>query len=387
MGILKNKKLNIMNLFKDYQKSIGESDKIKRYFQRAVSNLKENKAYDLIKVLDKLYNQLEGKYSTLELQEYMNTIVVELDEYSLLNSRNNAPKNVKDIQIACFKSKKVLSYDIQQNQLSIIESDFTGCPIDAFLNFSRSINVNGMLYSNGGWDDNKKISLKYHFSYDAKKHKLIQEESMFHGHSAHSLIYVPSQYIYVISGSGVAKCEKYNINTKHWTEITEVNFHRQNASLFYHNEQYLYLFAGLSWDEQLSDFVFVESVERLDIGFGQVDDSSKWEIVPTLKSRDNVVISKSVMTVIPLTTNKILLVGGMYKDQSYSDEVLLFDFEKMEFSLLEDIKLEKKTCFPNKYFLFFGDYAYQFDNDGDIHEFSLEKLSIRVINHPKPILI
>ena len=25
MGILKNKKLNIMNLFKDYQKSIGES--------------------------------------------------------------------------------------------------------------------------------------------------------------------------------------------------------------------------------------------------------------------------------------------------------------------------------------------------------------------------
>ena len=93
------------------------------------------------------------------------------------------------------------------------------------------------------------------------------------------------------------------------------------------------------------------------------------------------------MTVVPISSNKILLIGGMFKDTTYSDEIILFDFEKMEFSLLEDLKLEKKTCFPNKYFLFFGDYAYQFDNEGDIHEFSVKDLSFKIVNHHKPMQI
>jgi len=35
MNVLKTKKTSIMNLFKDYQNNIGESDKIKRYFQKS----------------------------------------------------------------------------------------------------------------------------------------------------------------------------------------------------------------------------------------------------------------------------------------------------------------------------------------------------------------
>jgi len=387
MNSLKSKKSIIMNLFKEYQKNIGDSDKIKRYFQRAILNLKENKAYELIKVLDKLYNQLDNKYRSIDLQEYMNTIIIELDEYALINSRNNAPKNVKDIMIACFKSRKVLAYNIATNQLSVIEANFKGLTVDMFLNFSRSINVNGTLYVNGGWDDSKKIALRTHLSFEMRSGKVIEEPEMLYGHSAHSLLYIPPQYLYCISGSGVGKSEKYDINLKVWVEIPEINYHRQNASLFYHNEQYLYVFGGLCWDDQINDFVFVETVERLDIGFGPNDETAMWEVVPTLKARDNVVISKSVMTVVPVSSNKILLVGGMFKDQSYSDDIILFDFEKLEFSLLEDLRLEKKTCFPNKYFLFFGDYAYQFDNEGDIHEFSVKDLSFKVINHHKPIAL
>lgn len=384
---LKSKKQIIMSLFKEYQKNIGDSDKIKRYFQRSIINLKENKAYDLLKVMDKLYSQLDSKYKAIDLQDYMNTIIIELDEFALINSRNNAPKNIKEIFIACFKSKKVLSYNIINNQLNVIEASFKDLSLNQFLNFSRSINVNGTLFVNGGWDDSKKMALKYHLSFDSSSWKIVEEPEMLYGHSAHSLIYVPPNYIYVVSGSGIGKCEKYDINSKVWEEIPEINYHRQNTSLFYHNEQYLYAFGGLCWDDSLNDFVFVETVERLDIGFGCNDESYKWEIVPTLKSKDNVVISKSVMTVVPISSNKVLLVGGMFKDQTYSDDIILFDFEKLEFSFLEDLKLEKKTCFPNKYFLFFGDYAYQFDNEGDIHEFSVKDLSFKIVNHHKPIAI
>lgn len=205
MNNLKSKKQIIMTLFKEYQKNIGDSDKIKRYFQRSILNLKENKAYELIKVLEKLYNQLDTKYKSIDLQEYMNTIIVELDEYALINSRNNAPKNVKDILIACFKSRKVLSYNILNNQLNVIEAAFKDLSINMFLNFSRSININGLLYVNGGWDDSKKIALKYHLVFDNTTWKVTEEPEMLYGHSAHSLIYVPPNYIFVISGSGIGK--------------------------------------------------------------------------------------------------------------------------------------------------------------------------------------
>jgi len=89
------------------------------------------------------------------------------------------------------------------------------------------------------------------------------------------------------------------------------------------------------------------------------------------------------MTVVPITSNRILLVGGMNKDQSHSDEVLMFDFEDYEFSLLPDLKLEKQACFPNKSFLFFGDYAYQFDNEGVVHEFSMKELTFKIIKTEK----
>jgi len=153
--------------------------------------------------------------------------------------------------------------------------------------------------------------------------------------------------------------------------------------LFYHNEQYLYVFAGLCYDEQLSDFSILETVERLDIGFGPVEESKKWEIIPFKKSNEHVNISKSVMTIIPITSSRILLVGGMNKDQSQSDEVLMFDFEDYEFSLLPELMLEKQTCFPNKSFLFFGDYAYQFDNEGLIHEFSVDDLAFKIVKTEK----
>ena len=58
-----------------------------------------------------------------------------------------------------------------------------------------------------------------------------------------------------------AKNSIYHV--KVWEEIPEVNYDRQNASLFYHNEQYLYMIGGLCWEETLNDFVFVETVEKI----------------------------------------------------------------------------------------------------------------------------
>lgn len=385
--ILKENKICIMNKFKEYQRQISICDRVKRYFQRAVLNLKENKVYQLLIILDKLQGQLEQTYSRLNLNEYMNSIMVDIDNYALINSRNYVPTNIKEIYIACFKSKKVLSYNFQSNILSILEGDFQNCQsFDQFPNFARSINVNGILYINGGYDEINKKSLRAHLSFNPANMKVTQCNDMLYNHSAHSIIFLPPHFLYVVSGSAMPRCERFDINTGKWNEIPKINYHRQNCTLFYHNEQFLYVFGGLCFDESLGEFIFVETVERLDVGFNEVDitnntsTDARWEIVPTIKSKGSVNISKSIMTVVPIHPNKILLVGGLYKDQTYSDEVIMFDFEKSEFSLCEDVKLDKQTCFPSKFFLFQGDFAYQFDNDGDIHEFNVKECSFKMVS-------
>lgn len=223
---LKIKKQNIMNLFKDYQSHISYADKIKRYFQRCVLNMKENKAYDFIKAIEKINIQLDSKYKNIDIQDILNSMMVELDDYALLNSKNIAPKNVKDLYIACFNSKMVLSYNTVSNTQNMVEADFRNTNLNNFLNFSRSININGILYINGGFDEIKKVSLKNHLSYDPSTNQVYEENDMIYGHSAHSLLFVPPQYIYCISGSGIGKCEKYDIVEKNWIEIPELNYHR-----------------------------------------------------------------------------------------------------------------------------------------------------------------
>ena len=102
-----------------------------------------------------------------------------------------------------FKSKKVLGYNIISNLLSVTEANFANSSVDMFLNFSRSININGILYVNGGWNDTTKSALRSHLSFDLSTKKVIDENDMIYGHSAHSLLFVPPNYLYCISGSGI----------------------------------------------------------------------------------------------------------------------------------------------------------------------------------------
>ena len=50
---------------------------------------------------------------------------------------------------------------------------------------------------------------------------------------------------------------------------------------------------------------------------------------------------------------------------------------------VDDVTLEKKACFPSKQFLFFNEYAYQFDNEGDIHEFDVKDCKFKLVNISK----
>ena len=377
---LKASKNSILSKFKDYQRSITFCDKIKRYFHHISYAQKESKVYNLLSVFDKYKLKLQDYYNSINLQDYLQSISGDLDNFALINSRNYLPENVDEIYIACFNSQSIISFSISQKTKTIKNIDFPQIlPTNHFLNYSRSLNVNGLLYINGGFDEVLKNSYKTHLIYNPKSNKLVQGQDMIYGHGAHSIMFIPPNYIVAVSGSSTAKCERYDISNNTWVEIAEVNYHRQNSSMFFHNEQHIYIFGGLRYDTNKNDFRYVDTVERIDIGFGDYSPNQKWEIIPTIKGSENIKIDKSAMSVIPIHHNKILLVGGIDKDNNFSDDVILFDFEKSEFTFCDDLRLEKKTCFPGKSFLFKGQSAYQFDNEGDVHEFDMKEFTFKVV--------
>ena len=66
-------------------------------------------------------------------------------------------------------------------------------------------------------------------------------------------------------------------------------------------------------------------------------------------------------------------------------ELAEFDFEKNEFTLRDDVKLPRKTCFPNKSFMYWGDKAWALDNDGNVIEFDFSKQKFDMIKQNKAI--
>ena len=371
--VLVFKKKTIIKCVANFHKESNMIECLKRYFEIHIDKYKDNKTNDLIRVLEKKIEIIGKKYSEMQMETYLKNLISEFEEISLISSRNYFNSNSRELFISIVNTNRIFSYNLDQGKYFITEIEFKEMPINRFPNYSRSLILNGNLLISGGYDDQTKTTLPYFFYYDKLNKGITRLNDMIYGHSAHSMIYIPPHFVIVVSGSGILKCEKYDMENNSWSELPDISMPRQNCTLFYFNKQYLYAFGGAFWDENKKAFVYLESVERLNLGFGTVEGSKQWEEVKTYLNNPNVVnIKKSVMTVLSYTANKVLLVGGSIAYNLYSDECVQFDFEKNEFSLKENIKLPKNTCFPNKSFMYYNDKAFQLDNDGHVYEFDFK---------------
>lgn len=378
-NILNVKKKNIIKYVSNFHKESSQIEKIKRYFEVFIEKYKENKINELVKVVEKKNVTIKSKYADIDMDAYLKVLVYEFEQMALLSSRNYFSTNARELFISIVNTNKIFSYNLDSNKYFITEIDFKDMPVDKFPNYSRSLIINGNLLVNGGYDEKFKVTLPYFIYYDRLNKTITRLSDMLFGHSAHSIIFIPPNNVVVVSGSGSLKCEKYSMEENKWDELPDITICRQNCTLYYYNKQYLYAFGGAYWDDQIKGFVYIESVERLDLGYGSVAGGDKWEPIQTYKYGEGTNLKKSVMAVISYSPNKIYLIGGSISYNTYTDEVISFDFEKNEFSLKEGLVLPQRTCFPNKSFMFYGDKCYQLDNDGNVFEFDLLKDKFRII--------
>ena len=326
-NILNIKKKNIIKFVSGFHKESNQIEKIKRYFEVFIEKYKENKINELVKVVEKKNVNVKNKYSDIDMDAYLKVLIYEFEQMALLSSRNYFSTNARELFISIVNTNKIFSYNLDSNKYFITEIDFKDMPVEKFPNYSRSLIINGNLLVNGGYDENNKVTLPYFFFYDRLNKTLTRLTDMLFGHSAHSIIFVPPHFVCVVSGSGTIKCEKYSMEENTWVELPDITICRQNCTLFYYNKQYLYAFGGAYWDDTNKGFVYLESVERLDLGYGSVEGAEKWEPIQTYKYGDATNLKKSVMAVISSSPNKIYLVGGSINYNTYTDEVISFDFE------------------------------------------------------------
>ena len=382
-NMLSFKKKNIIKFVTNFHKESSQVERIKRYFETLIEKYKENKINDLVKVVEKKNSSIKTKYEQMDLNEYLKVLIYEFEQTSLHSSRNYFNSNSRELFISIVNSNKIFSYNIETMKYDQITVDFSNMPVDRFPNFSRSVIISGNLLVNGGYDEDVKVTLPYFFYYDRLNKKLNRLADMLYGHSAHSIIFVPPRFVIVVSGSGMTKCEQYDLDNNTWTELPEISIPRQNCTLYYFDKQYLYAFGGALWDEKKKSFIYLETVERLNLGFGSLGCSPKWDPCNTYQTSNNWNIKKSVMSVLSYTAGKVLLVGGSINYNTYTDECFTFDFDKNEFSRKEGLLLPRKTCFPNKCFMYSGDKAYQLDNDGNVYEFDFTLDKFNIINENK----
>ena len=376
---LSEKKKEIIRCVSLYHKESLLINKIKRYFEMFIEKYKDNKIGDFVKLMVKKVSSTKQKYEEIDLHEFLKLLIREFEELSLVSSRNFFNSLSRDLFISIVNSNKIFSYNLDQSKFYITEVNFTDMPVDRFPNYSRSLIINGNLLVNGGYDEENKVTLPYFFFFDRINKTLSRLNDMLYGHSAHSIIFIPPHFVIVVSGSGIVKCEKFDMDENKWTELPDTLQPRQNTTLFYYNKQYIYAFGGAYWDDKKKTFIYLDTIERLDTGFGGLEVGKEWKLLNCTRRTDDLNLKKSVYSVLSYDVNKVLLVGGSINYNTYTDEVIMFDFEKNEFSLKENIILPKKTCFPNKTFMYATDKAYQLDTDGSVFEFDFKKDKFTII--------
>jgi hypothetical protein len=370
---LSNKKKNIIRFILNFQKETSQINKVTRFYEIFIEKHIDKNTKELVRTIDEKYFATKKNSDSLEFNECLASLRTEFETQQIFSSRNYFSSSLpKELYISVVNTNKVFSYNIDTEKYSLTEIDFKGMPIQKFPSYSRSIVINGNLLVNGGYSDELKATLPYFFMYDKNNKIFTRLTDMLYGHSAHSIIFIPPHYVVVVSGSGMRKTEKYDMETNTWHELPEISIPRQNTTLYYYNRQYLYAFGGAYWDEKDKTFAYLSTVERLDLGFGSIEGGKDWEVIKTCSLSNNLNIRKSVMTAISYNSSKVLLIGGSVGNNLYSDECLLFSFERNEFSKKENLVLPRRTCFPQKFFMYCGNNrCYQLDNDGHVYAFDI----------------
>jgi hypothetical protein len=370
--------------------------KINRTIEK-FNNLKTMKICDVLDInkdhsyyinLTRLKAILENKRIYLKMKqdhENYNEIYQTMEKLSLLTKNStffninldvlNNPYEYKYIFLPIDNENMVHAFNFGNKKVDKIDIDLGKINLPYFPKYSRSLNVGGKVYVIGGEIFNQLTSvffeIEFSFLENGQKIKTTVKmlNPMEHGRCGHTIINVDNHKIYAISGAyGEKSCEYYEFIKEKWFQFPPIGEDRIGATLLLKNNEDLYCFFGKRWDIIAKKWMFLESVERVNL----YEKFPKWQSLGFRNLIADNMKRRAFAGLITTPNNRVFILGGQIKEEGNTiatNNVVEINVEDLSISPAE-ITLPKPSTFTDNNFYIFHNNNVQFDVNGNLMFYS-----------------
>jgi hypothetical protein len=259
------------------------------------------------------------------------------------NIINNISTNEFNDNIIMFpkEGKNIIIYNKKDDPITINFNDSINKEISEFQTDSAHCNYKNILYIAGGRNKGK-LSTKFLYFDPSNENRIVNNYNDSNFSHINGTMIGYKNYIYLIGGKKNKKCERFNLETKQWSNLPDLKRETESPILFVY-KNYLYAFFGINSEEKI-----MNTVERLNLN----NTKGGW---------DNVLINNpeklelhiygcgTILTKDDDDDDILCFLGGKTENE-LTNSILMFNFSDFSFSLLQENELEAKDYFKENLF-------------------------------------
>ena len=206
--------------------------------------------------------------------------------------------------------------------------------------FSSYCNGNNILYISGG-DKEGEIIGKF-WSIDLKSFQIELYKDEIEPRKFHSMIYIPSNYVFIIGGKDKLSVVYLNIEKKKFENYLPLPEELVEPSLVYINNSFIYAIANVN-----KFLIYKSNIRKKNI----------WERLEPILPNKNEITQKFFSIGVEDDSNTLIFIGGVMRSRGGGEFIYQYDIKKNEISQstieFKEINFSEKTLFPRGANIFF----------------------------------
>ena len=261
-------------------------------------------------------------------------------------------------------TRNLFIFDKTTNQITKMNLNFNGLPIDKFLNSFATLNYMGRFYISGGIQNPKNF-----FRLDTGNKTFKQLKNMPTGHNFHGMIGIGNN-IFVVTGFKNPNVEKYDLSTNSWTNLQPLENSISWPQCISIEDRFLYVFGDSCERGNVSN----KKIYRMDI----MNPSGNWEILDVSSSLKKLPFYSGLVQLGP---KKALVLGGKFSSiEGNSNKCFDFNFDNNSYNPNGEYHLPNGEVFNGKRFCDLGNGLFGEFSSYSRNKFYLVNTSSKSIN-------